>query len=82
MITSINEFRRYKKLKPNTPDPINSTAMGPNDVFVFGSNTEGKHGGGAAKAAMQYYGAIWDRREAYRDVHTLLSLSTIPAMNL
>lgn len=59
MITSINEWNLYKKTKPNTPDPINVTAMGPNDIFVFGSNTEGKHGGGAAKAAMNFYGAIW-----------------------
>jgi len=59
MITSINEWNLYKKTKPNTPDPINATAMGPNDIFVFGSNTEGAHGGGAAKAAMLFYGAIW-----------------------
>jgi hypothetical protein len=31
----------------------------PNAVFVFGSNREGKHGGGAARAAHQLYGAKW-----------------------
>jgi hypothetical protein len=28
-------------------------------VFVFGSNLSGYHGGGAAKAAHQHYGAEW-----------------------
>lgn len=32
--------------------PIN-----PTDIFVFGSNLAGYHGAGAAKAAMDYYGA-------------------------
>jgi hypothetical protein len=28
-------------------------------VFVFGSNLRGLHGGGAAKAAFESYGAVW-----------------------
>lgn len=36
----------------------NITKLEPNEVFVFGSNLSGIHGGGAAKAAMQW-GAIW-----------------------
>lgn len=28
-------------------------------IFVFGSNTEGRHGAGAAKYAKQHYGAIY-----------------------
>lgn len=31
-----------------------------NDIFVFGSNLEGKHGGGAAKLAMDW-GAVWGK---------------------
>lgn len=54
----INRFRKPKE-KRYTPDPIDPKDMGPNDIFVFGSNTEGAHGGGAAKAAVNYYGAIW-----------------------
>ena len=30
-----------------------------NQIFVFGSNESGIHGAGAAKAAMDYYGAEW-----------------------
>jgi hypothetical protein len=30
-----------------------------NAVFVFGSNTKGIHGAGAANAALKYYGAIY-----------------------
>ena len=30
-----------------------------NDIFVFGSNLEGHHGGGAAWLAYQRFGAIW-----------------------
>jgi len=31
-----------------------------NEIFVFGSNLEGKHGGGAAKLAMDW-GAVWGK---------------------
>lgn len=30
-----------------------------NQVFVFGSNLGGFHGGGAARAAMNRFGAVW-----------------------
>ncbi len=30
-----------------------------NEVFVFGSNLDGAHGGGAAKIARERFGAIW-----------------------
>ena len=63
MITTINEWVFSKNFKKNiskyTPDPINPKDMGPKDIFVFGSNTEGAHAGGAAKAAMNDYDAIW-----------------------
>lgn len=32
-----------------------------NDVFVFGSNLSGYHGAGAAKYALNNYGAVWGR---------------------
>ena len=32
-----------------------------NMIFVFGSNTQGFHGGGAARAAMDHYGAEWGK---------------------
>lgn len=40
-----------------TPDFI--TELGPNDIFVFGSNLAGAHDGGAARLASQKFGAIW-----------------------
>ena len=30
-----------------------------NEVFVFGSNLGGFHGGGAARVAMESFGAVW-----------------------
>ena len=40
-----------------TPERIDSLKL--NEIFVFGSNLEGIHGGGAAFAAWQHFGAIW-----------------------
>lgn len=31
----------------------------PNQIFVFGSNTEGRHGAGTAKIALKKFGAIY-----------------------
>jgi hypothetical protein len=31
----------------------------PNEVFVFGSNASGMHGGGAARTAHLKFGAVW-----------------------
>ena len=47
---------------PNNPDsritPDMITRLAPNEVFVFGSNEQGLHYGGAAKAAVENFGAI------------------------
>lgn len=40
-----------------TPDYI--TNLKEDEVFVFGSNLAGHHGGGAARVAMLKFGAIW-----------------------
>lgn len=40
-----------------TPDFI--TELKENEIFVFGSNLGGMHGGGAARAAYNRFGAIW-----------------------
>ena len=40
-----------------TPEQI--TTLQPNEVFVFGSNLQGFHGGGAARTAYKFFGAIW-----------------------
>ena len=43
--------RRY------TPERI--TELAPDEIFVFGSNLAGVHGGGAARLAYQRFGAVW-----------------------
>jgi len=40
-----------------TPERI--TELKPNEIFVFGSNLDGMHGGGAARLAYNRFGAIW-----------------------
>ena len=37
------------------------TVLKPNEIFVFGSNLAGAHGGGAARLAYERFGAIWGR---------------------
>ena len=39
-----------------TPERI--TSLGPNEIFVFGSNLQGMHGGGAARIAVERFDAI------------------------
>lgn len=41
----------------NTPEAI--TELQPGEVFVFGSNADGLHWGGAARVAHQHFGAEW-----------------------
>ena len=40
-----------------TPEMIRELAA--NEIFVFGSNLAGYHGGGAARIALNNFGAIW-----------------------
>ena len=40
-----------------TPNRI--TRLSESEVFVFGSNLQGYHGGGAARTAMKQFGAEW-----------------------
>ncbi|WP_273373156.1 hypothetical protein [Alistipes megaguti] len=40
-----------------TPDFI--TSLRPDEIFVFGSNLAGMHAGGAARLALQWFGAVW-----------------------
>lgn len=40
-----------------TPDNI--THLDRDEMFVFGSNLAGHHGGGAARTAMEKFGAVW-----------------------
>ena len=47
----------YNHLPHISPDMI--TSLKPNQVFVFGSNLAGSHGGGAARQAFEKFGAKW-----------------------
>lgn len=38
--------------------PENITSLAPDEVFVFGSNLQGLHAGGAARVAYQKFGAV------------------------
>ncbi len=38
--------------------PENITSLGPDDIFVFGSNLDGIHAGGAARVAYEKFGAV------------------------
>ena len=42
-----------------TPERIVSLAE--NEIFVFGSNLTGAHGGGAARIAYDKFGAVWGK---------------------
>lgn len=60
----IVEAEELAKLEtsPNNPEsrvtPDHITRLAPNEVFVFGSNEQGLHYGGAAKTAVENFGAI------------------------
>lgn len=63
-----------------TPEKI--TELKENEIFVFGSNTEGRHGAGAAKFAVEKFGAIYGKAEglqgqSYAIITTDLSLKEI-----
>ena len=44
-----------------TPDEV--VALKPNEIFVFGSNLQGMHAGGAAYTARLLFGAVWGQGE-------------------
>lgn len=48
-------------MKQYTPENI--TELKPNEIFVFGSNLNGNHAGGAARVAVEKFGAIWGQSE-------------------
>lgn len=43
----------------NAPSADTISHLEPQEVFVFGSNLAGHHAGGAARAAMNRFGAVW-----------------------
>jgi hypothetical protein len=45
-------------LRSNMPQAAAITTLEPNEIFVFGSNTAGRHGAGAARQAREVWGAV------------------------
>ena len=37
------------------------THLALNEIFVFGSNLQGAHGGGTARMAYEHFGAVWGK---------------------
>ena len=58
-MNNINEKRIYNGVERPKFTPNAISELKPDEVFVFGSNLHGHHGGGAAKAAINKFGAIW-----------------------
>ena len=56
-VCSVNKPKIIMYNREFTPERI--TELKPNEIFVFGSNLAGAHGGGAARLAYNRFGAIW-----------------------
>ena len=54
---ALYKIRKAYNDKRYTPERINH--LKDNEIFVFGSNLSGSHGGGAASVAHRWFGAIW-----------------------
>ena len=54
-------MRTYNNIPRPEYTPERITSLRADEVFVFGSNLAGMHGGGAAYAAFKKFGAIWGR---------------------
>lgn len=72
---NVNENKTYNGL---------ITKLEPNQIFVFGSNTQGRHGKGAALTARQKFGAIYGQAEglqgqSYAIITKDLTKSTHPS---
>ena len=56
MMTAEADMNSKRNIRRVTPDHI--TTLQPGEIFVFGSNLRGMHGGGAARMARLYFGAV------------------------
>ncbi len=53
------ENREYHGIIRPAYTPGKLAELKPDEVFVFGSNLRGHHGGGAARTAVLRFGAVW-----------------------
>ena len=52
------QLRIFNEIERPAYTPSMITELRPDEVFVFGSNLEGMHGGGAARVAFKSFGAV------------------------
>ena len=52
-------MRTYHNIPRPEFTPERITSLRADEVFVFGSNLAGMHGGGAARVAYERFGAVW-----------------------
>ena len=52
-------MRTYHNIPRPAFTPERITALRADEIFVFGSNLAGMHGGGAARLAYERFGAVW-----------------------
>lgn len=50
-------MKTFEDRPGHTPNKI--TSLKEDEVFVFGSNLDGRHAGGAARIAADQFGAVW-----------------------
>jgi len=55
---SANKNRKYNGIERPKTSPENISELMDDEIFVFGSNLQGAHGGGAALVAKKLFGAI------------------------
>lgn len=55
-----------ENIDPRRVTPRQITSLRPNEIFVFGSNIEGKHDGGAARYALEHFGAVYSQAEGHQ----------------
>jgi hypothetical protein len=55
---------------------------GPDDIFVFGSNLQGRHGAGAAQWARKFRGAIYGKAEGLMGQSYALPTCSVPGVPL
>jgi hypothetical protein len=62
---SVNEILAKMQNRPKTVEaPAPAAAQAPSrEIFVFGSNRQGRHGAGAAKDAVNLHGAVYGQAE-------------------
>ena len=57
--STANAANSSAKPQKKRRSPNSITELKPGEIFVFGSNLAGKHGGGAARYAYEKFGAVW-----------------------